>query len=79
MREAVQGAARAEVIGPSGWIKAPQQKSNKKFLVNTIRNAVASNRYHYNKHQRKSTNKHSPKRDKYPEPIIRKDKSKRKH
>ncbi|CAB3256239.1 unnamed protein product [Arctia plantaginis] len=39
LREAVQGAARAEIVGPSGWIKAPQQKTNKRFLVNTLRNA----------------------------------------
>ncbi|KAI5634824.1 centromere/kinetochore zw10 domain-containing protein [Phthorimaea operculella] len=39
MREAVQGAARAEIVGPSGWVKSQPQKTNKRFLVNTLRNA----------------------------------------
>ncbi|KAG6441887.1 protein POLR1D-like [Manduca sexta] len=77
MREAVQGAARAEIVGPSGWIKVPQQKTNKRFLVNTIRNAVSSNSYHSRNNYHRSHK--SPKRDRHPEPSIRKDKSKRKH
>ncbi|XP_049692179.1 protein POLR1D-like [Helicoverpa armigera] len=76
MREAVQGAARAEIVGPSGWIKAPQNKTNKRFLVNTLRNAVTSNKYH--SRQRRHSHK-SPNREKHPEPSIKKDRSKRKH
>lgn len=75
LREAVQGAARAEIVGPSGWIKAPQQKTNKRFLVNTLRNAVNSNKYH-SRHHRHSHK--SPTRERHPEPPIKKDKSKRK-
>ncbi|XP_028157898.1 protein POLR1D-like [Ostrinia nubilalis] len=78
MREAVQGAARAELVGPSGWIKAPQQKTNKRFLVNTLRNAVSSNKYHHSKTYKRSLSK-SPKRESYPKPTIKKDKSKKKH
>lgn len=77
MREAVQGAARAEIVGPSGWIKVPQQKTNKRFLVNTIRHAVNSNSYHSRNTYHRSYK--SPKRDRHLEPSIRKDKSKRKH
>ncbi|XP_026739275.1 protein POLR1D-like [Trichoplusia ni] len=76
LREAVQGAARAEIVGPSGWIKAPQQKTNKRFLVNTLRNAVTSNKYH--SRPRRHSHK-SPNREKHPEPSIKKDRSKRKH
>lgn len=78
MREAVQGAARAEIVGPSGWIKAPQQKTNKRFLVNTLRNAVTSNKYH---HPRSTHRKpyRSPNRDRYLDLPIKKDKSKHKH
>lgn len=75
MREAVQGAARAEIVGPSGWIKAPQQKSNKRFLVNTIRNAVNSNKYR-SAHRKPYR---SPNRDRYLDLPIKKDRSKRKN
>lgn len=77
MREAVQGAARAEVVGPSGWVKAPKQKTNKRFLANTIRNAVASNKYNSSKKHQHS-HKRSSKHDRHPEPTITKDRSRRK-
>lgn len=77
MREAVQGAARAEIVGPSGWIKTPQQKTNKRFLVNTLRHAVTSNKYYHSKNNYRNSYK-SPHQD-HPESSIRKDKSKRKH
>lgn len=75
IREAVQGAARAEIVGPSGWVKAPPQKTNKRFLVNTIRNAVGSNKYHFKSHRRSHK---SPTRERRSESSIHKDKSKRK-
>ena len=43
MEEAKVGARRAEVMGPSGWIK-PKETVNKRFLHSTIRNVVLSNR-----------------------------------
>lgn len=73
MREAVQGAARAEIVGPSGWVKAPQQKTNKRFLVNTLRHAVSSNKYHA---RRRNS---SPARERHLEPTIKKDRSRRKN
>lgn len=80
LREAVQGAARAEIVGPSGWIKTPQQKykTNKKFLVNTLKNAVASNKYQFSKKSKKFSYQHSPKRETLTE-TIKKERSKRKH
>ncbi|XP_013187033.1 protein POLR1D-like [Amyelois transitella] len=77
MREAVQGAARAEIVGPSGWVKAPQQKTNKRFLVNTLRHAVSSNKYHSSRYNRKQPYTRSPKHDRKPEPSIKKDKLKK--
>ncbi|XP_018006660.1 protein POLR1D [Hyalella azteca] len=44
MREAVRGAARASLAGPSGWRKPNRGEPNKKFLANTIRGAVFSNK-----------------------------------
>ncbi|VVD05763.1 unnamed protein product [Leptidea sinapis] len=78
MREAVQGAARAELVGPSGWVKTPQQKTNKRFLVNTIRHAVNSNNYYSTKNSHKPSNK-SSKNERKPEPTIKKDRPKRRH
>jgi hypothetical protein len=79
MREAVQGAARAEILGPSGWIKSPQHKTNKRFLANTIRHAVSSNNYHHSKNASRRSYTRSPKRDHPPKLTIKKDKSKRNH
>lgn len=76
MREAVQGAARAEIVGPSGWVKASQQKTNKRFLVNTIRNVVSSNKYHSLKNKR-YLHSRAGDRDRRPETSIKKDRSKR--
>ncbi|XP_046733818.1 protein POLR1D-like [Diprion similis] len=44
MEEAKVGARRAEVMGPSGWIK-PKHTINKRFLHSTLRNAVLSNKH----------------------------------
>ncbi|XP_020708309.2 uncharacterized protein LOC105686429 [Athalia rosae] len=48
IEEAKLGARRAELVGPSGWIK-PKQTINKRFLHSTLRNAVLSNKHHRNK------------------------------
>lgn len=78
MREAVQGAARAEIVGPSGWIKGPQNKTNKKFLVNTLRSTVSSNKYFNSKSRHyHSTNRYSSKKESYSEGPIRSNKYKR--
>ncbi|XP_045497654.1 protein POLR1D-like [Colias croceus] len=79
IREAVQGAARAEIVGPSGWVKGPQQKTNKRFLVNTLRNAVSSNKYNTSRSTHRNSHNKSPKHDRKPEPTIKKDRSKRKY
>ncbi|XP_077296335.1 protein POLR1D-like [Arctopsyche grandis] len=43
LREACRGRIRAEIQGPSGWLKCPLPSTNKTFLRNTIRNTVSSN------------------------------------
>ncbi|KZC05667.1 PREDICTED: uncharacterized protein LOC107194144 [Dufourea novaeangliae] len=45
LEEAKVGAKRAEIMGPSGWIK-PKESINKRFLHSTLRNVVLSNKYH---------------------------------
>ncbi|XP_038220925.1 protein POLR1D-like [Zerene cesonia] len=79
IREAVQGAARAEIVGPSGWVKGPQQKTNKRFLVNTLRHAVSSNKYNTSRNTHRNSHNKSPKYDKKPDPTIKKERSKRKY
>ncbi|CAF4862086.1 unnamed protein product [Pieris macdunnoughi] len=79
IREAVQGAARAEIVGPSGWVKAPQQKTNKRFLVNTLRNAVSSNKYNTARNKNRHSYHKYPKQDQKLETTIKKDKIKRKY
>ncbi|XP_072939112.1 protein POLR1D-like [Epargyreus clarus] len=81
IQEAVQGAIRAEQQGPSGWIKAkPQPKTNKRFLVNTLRNTVSSNNYHSSRSRQHTHRSESQKHTEYKAvPTIKKDKSKRKH
>lgn len=44
LEEAKLGARRAEIMGPSGWIK-PKESVNKRFLHSTLRNVVLSNKY----------------------------------
>lgn len=44
LEEAKLGAQRAEVMGPSGWVK-PKETVNKRFLHSTLRNAVISNKH----------------------------------
>ncbi|XP_029052739.1 protein POLR1D-like [Osmia bicornis bicornis] len=48
LEEAKLGAKRAEIMGPSGWIK-PKECINKRFLHSTLRNVVLSNKYQVKK------------------------------
>ncbi|XP_057334707.1 protein POLR1D-like [Microplitis mediator] len=54
IEEAKVGARRAEVMGPSGWIK-PKETVNKRFLHSTIRNVIISNK-HRHKDSKSSSN-----------------------
>lgn len=44
LEEAKNGARRADVMGPSGWIKK-KEIINKRFLNSTIRSTILSNRH----------------------------------
>ncbi|CAL4142585.1 unnamed protein product, partial [Meganyctiphanes norvegica] len=44
LKEAQRGAVRAQVSGPSGWLRNKLPSTNKVFLHNTIAGAVASNK-----------------------------------
>ncbi|XP_076293552.1 protein POLR1D [Lasioglossum baleicum] len=52
LEEAKLGARRAEIMGPSGWMK-PKESINKRFLNSTLRNVVLSNKYHIKRKERK--------------------------
>ncbi|XP_063161810.1 protein POLR1D [Candoia aspera] len=40
--EAKRGKTRAETMGPMGWMKCPLASTNKRFLINTIKNTLHS-------------------------------------
>ncbi|XP_029458459.1 protein POLR1D isoform X3 [Rhinatrema bivittatum] len=42
LKEAKRGKTRAETMGPMGWIKCPLASTNKRFLINTIKNTLPS-------------------------------------
>ncbi|XP_063807789.1 protein POLR1D [Pseudophryne corroboree] len=40
LKEAKRGKDRAETMGPMGWMKCPVASTNKRFLINTIKNTL---------------------------------------
>ncbi|XP_053564464.1 protein POLR1D isoform X2 [Bombina bombina] len=40
LNEAERGKTRVETMGPMGWMKCPVAPTNKRFLMNTIRNTL---------------------------------------
>ncbi|KAK4296615.1 hypothetical protein Pmani_030902 [Petrolisthes manimaculis] len=54
LREAQRGAVRAEVSGPSGWLRSRLPSTNKTFLHNTLLGALAANRVKEKEDKRKS-------------------------
>uniref|UniRef100_A0A8D0L4B7 Uncharacterized protein n=1 Tax=Sphenodon punctatus TaxID=8508 RepID=A0A8D0L4B7_SPHPU len=42
LKEAKRGKTRAETMGPMGWMKCPLASTNKRFLINTIKNTLPS-------------------------------------
>uniref|UniRef100_A0A6I8NDV9 RNA polymerase I and III subunit D n=1 Tax=Ornithorhynchus anatinus TaxID=9258 RepID=A0A6I8NDV9_ORNAN len=53
LKEAKRGKTRAETMGPMGWMKCPLAGANKRFLINTIKNTLPSQK----------EQDHEPKRD----------------
>ncbi|KAE8627406.1 hypothetical protein XENTR_v10006976 [Xenopus tropicalis] len=44
LKEAKRGKIRAETMGPMGWMKCPLAPTNKRFLINTIKNTLPAKR-----------------------------------
>lgn len=42
LKEAKRGKTRAETMGAMGWMKCPLAGTNKRFLINTIKNTLPS-------------------------------------
>ncbi|XP_046879553.1 protein POLR1D-like [Hypomesus transpacificus] len=46
LNEANRARVRAETMGPAGWMKCPLRSTNKRFLLNTLRNSCSQQRRH---------------------------------
>ncbi|XP_075448311.1 protein POLR1D isoform X1 [Ascaphus truei] len=44
LKEAKRGKTRVETMGAMGWMKCPLASTNKRFLVNTIKNTLPPQR-----------------------------------
>ncbi|KAI5279505.1 protein POLR1D-like isoform X1 [Manis pentadactyla] len=44
LKEAKRGKTRAETMGPMGWMKCPLAGTNKRFLLNTIKNTLPAHK-----------------------------------
>ncbi|OCT96073.1 protein POLR1D [Xenopus laevis] len=44
LKEAKRGKIRAETMGAMGWMKCPLAPTNKRFLINTIKNTLPAKR-----------------------------------
>ncbi|XP_003225560.1 protein POLR1D [Anolis carolinensis] len=44
LTEAKRGKTRAETMGAMGWMKCPLASTNKRFLINTIKNTLHSSK-----------------------------------
>ncbi|XP_072120399.1 protein POLR1D [Mobula birostris] len=51
LTEAKRGKARAETMGPMGWMKCPLPGANKRFLINTLKNTMPSRKSTYDPRQ----------------------------
>ncbi|XP_036084280.1 protein POLR1D-like isoform X2 [Rousettus aegyptiacus] len=59
LKEAKRGKARAETMGPMGWMKCPLAGTNKRFLINTIKNTLPSHKEQ--DHEQKEGGEEAPK------------------
>ncbi|XP_037656217.1 protein POLR1D-like [Choloepus didactylus] len=55
LKEAKRGKTRAETMGPMGWMKCPLAGTNKRFLMNTIKNTLPPHKEQ--DHEQKESNK----------------------
>ncbi|XP_069747613.1 protein POLR1D isoform X2 [Narcine bancroftii] len=60
LTEAKRGKARAETMGPMGWMKCPLPGANKRFLINTLKNTIPSRKpVHVYDHRQREEMKNS--------------------
>ncbi|XP_073469486.1 protein POLR1D [Aquarana catesbeiana] len=64
LKEAQRGKDRAETMGPMGWMKCPIASTNKRFLINTIKNTLPSDKEKPSRraHNEKDSRDHSQER-----------------
>ncbi|XP_070605945.1 protein POLR1D [Erythrolamprus reginae] len=59
LTEAKRGKTRAETMGPMGWMKCPLASTNKRFLLNTIKNTLHSSKEQDQEQKDQEENKES--------------------
>ncbi|XP_077197896.1 protein POLR1D isoform X1 [Paroedura picta] len=69
LKEAKRGKTRAETMGPMGWMKCPLASTNKRFLINTIKNTLQSAK-------EPDQGEKNEEDDKEPEPSLSREESK---
>ncbi|XP_038233015.1 protein POLR1D [Dermochelys coriacea] len=75
LKEAKRGKTRAETMGAMGWMKCPLAGTNKRFLINTIKNTLPSQKEQVQEHEQEEEEDSKP-----PEPSeSRKEEKPKKH
>ncbi|NXO30349.1 RPC22 protein, partial [Cisticola juncidis] len=59
LKEAKRGRTRAETMGAMGWLKCPLAGTNKRFLINTIKNTLPSQKEQEQEREQKEDDKES--------------------
>uniref|UniRef100_A0A8C8SQ65 DNA-directed RNA polymerases I and III subunit RPAC2 n=1 Tax=Pelusios castaneus TaxID=367368 RepID=A0A8C8SQ65_9SAUR len=57
LKEAKRGKTRAETMGAMGWMKCPLAGTNKRFLINTIKNTLPSQKEEDQEHEEEEDTK----------------------
>uniref|UniRef100_A0A674ICQ5 RNA polymerase I and III subunit D n=3 Tax=Terrapene triunguis TaxID=2587831 RepID=A0A674ICQ5_9SAUR len=57
LKEAKRGKTRAETMGAMGWMKCPLAGTNKRFLINTIKNTLPSQKEQDEEHEQEEDSK----------------------
>ncbi|KAK4830867.1 hypothetical protein QYF61_013796 [Mycteria americana] len=57
LKEAKRGRTRAETMGAMGWLKCPLAGTNKRFLINTIKNTLPSQKEQDQEREQKEDSK----------------------
>uniref|UniRef100_A0A8C9G582 RPC22 protein n=1 Tax=Pavo cristatus TaxID=9049 RepID=A0A8C9G582_PAVCR len=57
LKEAKRGRTRAETMGAMGWLKCPLAGANKRFLINTIKNTLPSQKEQDQEREQKEVSK----------------------